>query len=109
MRLLREIGRLVLGLAGDLATAVVIEGLTHLSQGADALVDLLERDDEDLDERELVTYLQQILIAGAQVRYDPERPRPWFLVLGAKQIASGVSLADLVLQARARAHTGGSR
>lgn len=106
MRLFREIGRLVLGLAGDLATAVVIEGLAHLSQGADALVDLLERDEDDLDEPdELVTYLQQILIAGAQVRYDPERARPWFLILGVKVIASGVSLADLVLQARARAHS----
>ena len=49
MRLFQEIVRLVLGLAADLAMALVVEGLTLLSQGADALVDRLEREDDDAD------------------------------------------------------------
>lgn len=106
-----EIVRLVLGLAADLAMALVVEGLTLLSQGADALVDRLEREDDDVDEpaaADLLTYLQQILMAGAQVRFDPELARPWSLLLGPQEIASATSLVDLVLQARAHAH-GGSR
>lgn len=104
MRLPQEIGRLVLRLAADLAMSLVIEGLTRLSKGASALADLLERDDEDLDEpaNELLTHLQQMLVAGAQVRYDPKQQQPWFLLLGTREIASATSLVDLVLQARTR-------
>ncbi len=114
MKLHLEIVRLVLGLGADLAMALVVEGLTLLSQGADALVDRLEsleREDDDVDEpaaADLLSYLQQIFMAGAQVRFDPELARPWSLLLGPQEISSATSLVDLVLQARAHAH-GGSR
>ena len=99
-----EIVRLVLGLAADLAMALVVEGLTLLSQGADALVDRLEREDDDADEPaadELLTFLEMILMSGAQVSYDPQLARPWCLLLRTQEIASATSLVDLVLQARA--------
>ena len=99
-----EIVRLVLGLAADLAMALVVEGLTLLSQGADALVDRLEREDDDADEPaadELLTSLEMILMSGAQVSYDPQLARPWCLLLRTQEIASARSLVDLVLQARA--------
>ena len=57
---------------------------------------------------DLLSYLQQIFMAGAQVRFDPELARPWSLLLGPQEISSATSLVDLVLQARAHAH-GGSR
>lgn len=96
-----EIVRLVLGLAADLAMALVVEGLTLLSQGADALVDRLDDDADEPAADELLTFLEMILMSGAQVSYDPQLARPWCLLLGTQEIASATSLVDLVLQARA--------
>ena len=80
-------------MAGGFTGGVAAAMLNGVKRG------LFEIDPSDMGE--LLAYLQQILMAGAQVSYDPQLARPWCLLLGTQEIASATSLVDLVLQARA--------